>query len=81
MYYNYRENWKSNHGTLNFKMYHINDVLVETWEAFKISPTYLTDDSFNNNPLPTPYQYTNTQACLASDKMTKGWKLEDIKVI
>ena len=35
-YGNARMNWMRHHGTLKFTSAHMNSVLVETWEAFKL---------------------------------------------
>ena len=47
LYCNVRMNWTIHHGTLNFTPPHINYVLVETWEAFKLSSITITHKYFN----------------------------------
>ena len=51
LYANLRMNWMRNHGTLNFTLPHMNYVLVEKWEAFKISSKKITHKSFNKTHL------------------------------
>ena len=57
------------YGTTRFQPHHMNYVLVETWEAFKISSGNIIRDSFSKThllPLSPPNMITNTQACVAS---------------
>ena len=68
LYANTRMNWIRVHGTLKFSLPHMNYVLVETWEDFKLSSTTITQKYFKkNNFLPlSPLDIdTNHKACLA----------------
>ena len=71
----------SKNGTLKFTLDQMNDVLVETCEAFKIAYTSIKQNDFkkiNLLTLYTPDQETNHQALLASTKISKGWKSNDV---
>ena len=77
-------NWMINHGTLNLTHPHINYVLVETWEDFKLSSTEITQKSFRKihpPPLSLSNLVTNHQACLAGIIMSNREKLDDIGCI
>ena len=57
------------YGTTRFQPRHMNYVLVETWEAFKVSSGNIIRDSFTKThliPLIPPNMITNTHACVAS---------------
>ena len=61
--------WMLKYGTTRFQSRHMNSVLVEAWDAFKVSYGNSIVDSFNKNhllPLSPPNMLTNTQACVAS---------------
>ena len=65
---NARMNWMSHHGTLKFTPTHMNSILVETWEAFKLSSATITQKYFNKThllPRYLSYISTNDQDCLA----------------
>ena len=51
-YGNERINWMRHHETLKFTPPHMNSVLVETWEAFKVSSTKITQKYFMKTPPP-----------------------------
>ena len=55
LYNNVRMNWIKHHGTLKFTPTHINSVLVETWEAFKLSSTTITHKYFKKTPPPSTH--------------------------
>ena len=58
----------SHYVTLKFTQPHINYVLVETWEAFKLSSTTISQRYFEKTNLPTIYPpdiCTNHQYLLA----------------
>ena len=58
----------SHYVTLKFTQPHINYVLVETWEAFKLSSTTISQKYFEKTNLPTIYPpdiCTNHQYLLA----------------
>ena len=57
----------------------MHDFLVKTWEDLKLSYASITQDDFKKTP-PSypPYQDTKYQYCLADNKMTKDWKVDDI---
>ena len=50
-YGNSRINWMRHHETLEFTPAHINYILVETWEAFKLSSKTITQKYFNKTHL------------------------------
>ena len=57
------------YGTTRFQPHHMNSVLVEAWDAFKVSYGNIIVDSFAKThllPLSPPNMITNTQACVAS---------------
>ena len=67
-------NWIKKHGTLNFTAAHMNDVLLETKEYFRLLSTSVAKVAFNKKHLLPPYptyQDRNPQDCLAATKMTK----------
>ena len=51
LYGNVRINWMRYHGTLKFTPHHLNYVLVETQEAFKLSSTKTTHKYFRKNKI------------------------------
>ena len=56
------------YGNTRFQPHHMNSVLVEMWEAFKLSSGNITRYSFYKNhllPLIPPNMITNIQACVA----------------
>ena len=76
-------NWMSNHGTLK-ALAHINYIVVEKWEYFKLLSASITKDACNKTrliPLFPPYQDTNTQSFLADAQTPKGKILEEIETI
>ena len=61
--------WMLKYGTTRFQPRHMNSVLVETWEACKVSYVNIIRDSFTKThilPLSPSNMVTNTQACVAS---------------
>ena len=57
------------HGTLNFIVVKMNAIMVETWEAFKLSSYSTTKDAFKKKqllPRYPPDQDVNHQACLTT---------------
>ena len=57
------------YGTTRFQPHHMNAVLVEAWDAFKIESGNIIVDSFAKThllPLSPPSIITNTQAMVAS---------------
>ena len=63
-----KDKWMLKYSTMMFQPYHINSVLVETWEAFTVSAGKIIMDSFNETyllPLSPPNMITNTQAFVA----------------
>ena len=57
------------YGTTMFQPHHMKPVLVEAWDAFKVSSGKIIFDSFAKThllPLIPPNMITNTQAMLAS---------------
>ena len=71
------------YGTTRFQPRHMNSVLVEAWDAFKVSSGNIIVDSFAKNhllPLSPPNMITNTQAMVDSvQTYSKGinWIAED----
>ena len=71
------------YGTTKFQPHHMNDVLVEAWNAFKVASGNIIVDSFAKTHLPPlipPNIITNTQAMVASvQTSSKGinWIAED----
>ena len=65
---NARMNWMRKHGNLKFTLANMNDILVETWETFKISSATITSKTFKKtHPLslyPTD-KGTDKKFCLA----------------
>ena len=62
----------------------MNSLLVEVWDAFKVSVSNIIRDSFiKKKLLPTiPADFTtNTQACVSSVQVSSGAKSEDINAI
>ena len=50
-----KDKWMLKYGTTRFQPHHMNSVLVEAWEAFKVSYVNIIVDSFNKtNPPPPP---------------------------
>ena len=86
--------WIRNHGTLKFTSTHINAVLfetwetfkmdyvlVETWEYFKLSSTKIIQEIFKRTHLPplSPMEKgTNHQSCLEATKIPNGQKMDEI---
>ena len=84
LYGDARMNLMRHHGTLKFTPAHMNSILVETWEAFKLSSAKITQKAFKENPPPplSPlYTGTNHQACLASTQQSNREKVDDIRRI
>ena len=54
VYGNERMNWMIDRGTLKFSTPHTNSLLVETWEAFKISSEKITQNAFKKTPPLSP---------------------------
>ena len=71
--------WMLKYGTKTFSPHHMNSVLVESWDAFKMSAGNIIRDSFAKTKLPPlrPNNLTtNTQACAASIQVSSGSKAE-----
>ena len=70
-YGNARMNWMRHHVTLKFTPPHMNSVFVETWKAFKLSSTTITQKYFNRTPPPLSSldKVTNHQAFLAGTQI------------
>ena len=51
LYGNEIMNWMRQHGTLKLTLSHMNYVLVETWESFKLSSTKITQKDFKKTRL------------------------------
>ena len=64
IYGNARMDWMRKHVTLKSIPEHINSVVVETWEAFKLSSNYTTQYDFDKTkllPVYTNDEYMNHQ--------------------
>ena len=46
--------WILKYGTIKFLLYHMKFVLVESWDALKVSYRNITRDSFAKTKLPPP---------------------------
>ena len=72
LYVNAIMNWMRHHGTLKFIPPHMNSILVETWEAFKISSEIITHNDFKKTHLLLLYPLDigkNHQACFSDTQM------------
>ena len=75
--------WTMKYGTTRFQPHHMNSVLVEAWDAFKVLSGNIIVDSFAKThlpPLSPSNMITNTQAMVASvQTSSKGinWITED----
>ena len=81
LYGNAIMNWMIHHVTLKFTSSQMNYVLVETWEAFKISSATITHKAFKNThilPLSPPYIGFNHQACLDGSQQSNRYIVDDI---
>ena len=81
LYGNSRMNWTRHHGTLKFIPAHINSVLVETWEAFKLPSATTTQKAFKNTHLLLIYPPdigTIHQSCLAGTQQSNREKAGEI---
>ena len=59
----------------------MNDILVETWEAFKLTSDSVTQDDFKKKKIPPLYphdQEMNHEDCLEADQTSNGWKVGEI---
>ena len=66
------------YGTTKFLPRHMNSVLVEAWDTFKVSADNIIRDRFakiNLPPLTPPYLTKNTQACAAFIQVSFGSKV------
>ena len=71
-------------GTKLFLPCHMNSILVEAWDAFKVSTSNIIRDRFvkiNLPPLILSDFTTNSQACDASIQVSSGSKAEEINNI
>ena len=69
------------HGDFKFTPAHMNYVLVEKWEAFKISSAKITQEALKNTrliPLYSTDKDTNHQACFVDTQTPKGQKADEI---
>ena len=71
--------WMLNYGTTKFLPRHMKYVLVESWDAFKISAGNIIRDIFSKTNLPplvSPGLTTNTQAYAASIQVSSESKAQ-----
>ena len=69
------------HGTLKFTLSHMNYVLMEKWEAFKLSSVKITHKYFNKThiyPLSPTNTGTNNQVYLTGTHQKNRDKVDDI---
>ena len=83
LYVNTIMKWMRHHGTLEFTPAHMNSVLVETQEVFKLlhyhpkkHPEIFQEET--PPPLPPTDIGTNHQACIAGTKQSNREKADDI---
>ena len=84
LYNGAKESCMLNYGTTKKLSHHMKSILVEAWDAFKVSTGNIVRDIFVKTkilPLSTPKFSTNTQACVASVQVSSGAKVEDINII
>ena len=84
MYGNARMNWMRHHGTLKFITSHMNSVLIEIREAFKISSKTITQKFFKKTHLLLLYPLdigTNHQDCPASTQQSNLEKADEVVCI
>ena len=71
LYNRLKAKWMLNYGTTRLQPHHMNSVLVESWDAFKVSSGKIIVDSFaktHTPPLIPPNMIKNTQAMVASSQ-------------
>ena len=76
--------WIMNYGTTKFSPHHMNFVLVEAWDDFRMSYGNTIRQIFATKkllPLRPPNLTTNTQVCAASIQVSSGAKAEEINNI
>ena len=71
LYGNARMNWMRNNGTLKFTRAHMNSILVEKWEAFKILSATITQEYFKKTHLPTLLYWTNARTTKVNLQLLK----------
>ena len=79
LYSEVKAKWRAKYGTTIFLPRHMNSILVEAWDAFKVSDGNITRDIFVRKKLPPfspPDLKTNTQARTASIQVFSGAKAE-----
>ena len=84
LYGNAIMNWMRHHGTLKFTRAHMNSVLIETWEAFRLSPVTINQKGFKKThllPLDPPDIVTNHQSCIAGTQNSNREKEDEIGCI
>ena len=67
------------YGTTKFLPRHMNSILVESWDAFKVSAGNITSDKFVKIkllPLKPPKLTTNTQLWAAAVQLSYGYNAE-----
>ena len=73
------------YGMKKFQPHHMELILVEAWDAFKVSVGNIVRDSFIKKkklfPLSTLNFSTSLGACVASAQVSSGSKAEDIDVM
>ena len=72
------------YGREKFSPHHMNSILVEVWDEFKMSAGNTIRDRFSKTKLPHlrhPDLTTNIQACDASIQVSFGYKAEEINNI
>ena len=71
--------WMMKYGTTKRLPHHMNSILVQARDAFKVYSGNIIRDRFVKTNLPTlstTNLTTNTQACAASTQLSSGYKAE-----
>ena len=81
---NVKSSWMLKYGTTIFLPHHMNSILAEAWDAFKVSSGKIIRDSSakkNLRPLSYPDFTTNNQACVVSTQVSSEAKDKYINTI
>ena len=74
-----KSEWMLKYRTANFSPHHMNTILVESWDAFRVSSGKVKRYNFVKTklfPLSPPESNINIQACAASAQVPSGAKYE-----
>ena len=84
LYNEVKAKWIIQYGTTKFSPHHMNYILVEEWDALKVSAGRIVRYSFSKTkllPLIHPNLTTNNQTCAESIQVSSGSKTDEIKDI